>query len=375
MICYVTCNIHRTISGNGKTKHRTLNYNGVIEEIDDDESSGILDRIYEKGTVAWLYSLPASVLVGSTGIFPLLIFNRPSGTKLHEAISPSSLRLLLSFSVGGLFGDVFLHLLPEAWMYLDANDHFAASKMGLWIIGGLICFLIIEKIFTINEEMEEESSKKKDAEPVDEKSEKTCNGLVNGVANGHANGVANEHANGLIKRKGTESSGEKSKLIVSSEVEENEADSMTGKKIIGYLNLLANCIDNFTHGLAVAGSFIVSTPVGLCTTLAILLHEIPHEIGDFAILLKAGFSRWEAAKGQVITASGALFGCVFGLIAEGSGDASSWVLPFTSGGFIYIACVTIIPDLVKETDFKESVKQMVAMFVGIGIMGLVSYVH
>jgi len=147
------------------------------------------------------------------------------------------------------------------------------------------------------------------------------------------------------------------------------------KKIIGYLNLLANCIDNFTHGLAVGGSFVVSAPVGICTTFAILLHEIPHEIGDFAILLKAGFDIWEAAKGQMITASGALLGCLFGLLAEGAGDASSWVLPFTSGGFIYISCVTIIPDLLKETSFSESVKQTVFLFAGIATMGVVSLMH
>lgn len=58
----------------------------------------------------------------------------------------------------------------------------------------------------------------------------------------------------------------------------------------GYLNLLANGIDNFTHGLAVAGSFLVSTRVGLLTTAAILLHEIPHEVADFAILLRAGIN-------------------------------------------------------------------------------------
>ncbi|ELT99345.1 hypothetical protein CAPTEDRAFT_71742, partial [Capitella teleta] len=66
----------------------------------------------------------------------------------------------------------------------------------------------------------------------------------------------------------------------------------------GWLNLLANVIDNFTHGLAVAGSYCVSTKTGMLTTFAVLLHEIPHEVGDFAILLKAGFDRWKAAKAQ-----------------------------------------------------------------------------
>ena len=64
------------------------------------------------------------------------------------------------------------------------------------------------------------------------------------------------------------------------------------KKIVGYLNLLANCTDNLLHGLAVGSSFLSSSKLGLTTTTAILLHEIPHEFGDFAILLKSGFERY-----------------------------------------------------------------------------------
>ena len=63
------------------------------------------------------------------------------------------------------------------------------------------------------------------------------------------------------------------------------------KPVVGYLNLLANGIDNFVHGLAVAASFLTSFKLGILTAIAILVHEIPHEIGDFAILLKNGFSR------------------------------------------------------------------------------------
>lgn len=148
-----------------------------------------------------------------------------------------------------------------------------------------------------------------------------------------------------------------------------------GFQVIGYLNLLANSIDNFTHGLAVAGSFVVSTKVGLCTTCAILLHEVPHEVGDFAILLKSGFRRWDAAVGQMVTASAGLAGCIFGLIADHAGDSTAWVLPFTSGGFIYIALVTIVPDLLKETRPKESIKQTIMMIAGISCMGLVSLIH
>ena len=63
------------------------------------------------------------------------------------------------------------------------------------------------------------------------------------------------------------------------------------KKITGYLNLLANCIDNFIHGLAVASSFLTSLKLGMTTVFAILVHEIPHEVGDFVILMNSGFTR------------------------------------------------------------------------------------
>lgn len=80
---------------------------------------------------------------------------------------------------------------------------------------------------------------------------------------------------------------------------------------------MANSIDNFTHGLAVGGSFLISLRLGMFTTVAILIHEIPHEIGDFAILLKSGFSRWDAAKGQLLTASGGLCGAIVAVASSG----------------------------------------------------------
>lgn len=89
------------------------------------------------------------------------------------------------------------------------------------------------------------------------------------------------------------------------------------KHITGYLNLVANIIDNFTHGLAVGGSFLVSFRLGVLTTFAILIHEIPHEVGDFAILLRSGFNRWDAARAQLLTATGGIFGAMFAVCFSG----------------------------------------------------------
>ena len=84
---------------------------------------------------------------------------------------------------------------------------------------------------------------------------------------------------------------------------------------------MANSFDNFTHGLAVGGSFLVSFPHGVLTTLAILFHEIPHEVGDFAILLRSGFSRWDAARAQLVTASTGIIGALTAVALSGATSA------------------------------------------------------
>jgi zinc transporter 13 len=92
----------------------------------------------------------------------------------------------------------------------------------------------------------------------------------------------------------------------------------------------------------------VDTKTGIVTTSCILFHEIPHEIGDFAILMKSGFNKYEAAKLQFYTASVGVLGAL-GALAINSmdwvDDITSWIIPFTSGGFIQISLVAVLPDL------------------------------
>ena len=114
---------------------------------------------------------------------------------------------------------------------------------------------------------------------------------------------------------------------------------------------------------------------GLSTAIAVFCHELPHEIGDFAILLKSGFSMKEAAKAQVLTASGGLVGVVFGLTAEHFSSASSWLLPFTAGGFLYIALVSIVPELLECDSLRNSLVQLGFLGVGVIIMALVTIVE
>ena len=317
----------------------------------------------------WFYALCGTLLVGLAGIFPLLVIPVEAGHKLREGVSADRLKLLLSFAVGGLLGDVFLHLLPEAFSPVNAETaHDDNLRIGLWIMGGIFTFLVLEKIFQDQESIDVSKSDTKEK---------------NEVADGHACNGSSPVANGSSKhqdldiRKRTKESNSKQteKTEKCSHNEQNAPPKEKEIKVVGYLNLLANCIDNFTHGLAVSGSFLLSRKVGLLTTFAILLHEIPHEIGDFAILLKSGFRRWDAAWGQILTATGGLVGAIFGLVFADAGDSASWVLPFTSGGFIYIALVTIVPELLEEQRPWESAKQVLCMLAGIISMGMVSLIH
>ncbi|XP_013117085.2 zinc transporter ZIP13 homolog [Stomoxys calcitrans] len=312
----------------------------------------------------WVFSLLGSVVIGLSGILPLIII--PTDEKLEkEGYSDPGeskfLKVLLSFAVGGLLGDVFLHLLPEAWESdndLSSSGH-ASLRSGLWVLSGILAFTIVEKIFSGYCNADEENPQPKCVEIANCLLRKTGGKLVDGQSSSSCVGSCDieDVPNGCFLR-------------------EREIKKDQPKKIAGYLNLLANSIDNFTHGLAVAGSFLVSFRHGVLATFAILLHEIPHEVGDFAILLKSGFSRWDAARAQLLTAGAGLLGALVAIGGSGVTSAmearTSWIMPFTAGGFLHIALVTVLPDLLQEESRKESVKQLLALLGGIGLMAVMT---
>ena len=103
--------------------------------------------------------------------------------------------------------------------------------------------------------------------------------------------------------------------------------------------------------------------------------QIPHEIGDFAILVQSGCSKKKAIQLQLITAIGAMLGTALGLASANIGDVANWILPFTAGGFIYIATVTIIPELLENTNLWQSFKEIVAMVLGVMTLVLMVFIE
>ncbi|MFA4937090.1 MAG: ZIP family metal transporter [Patescibacteria group bacterium] len=141
---------------------------------------------------------------------------------------------------------------------------------------------------------------------------------------------------------------------------------------VGYLNLVGDGFHNFIDGMIIGASYLVSIPLGLATTLAVLFHELPQEIGDFAILLHSGFSKRKALFFNFLSALLAVLGAVLILwLGAGIGvKITSPLLALTAGGFIYIATVDLIPELHKESNLGKSLIQLVALLFGIGLMAL-----
>lgn len=136
-------------------------------------------------------------------------------------------------------------------------------------------------------------------------------------------------------------------------------------------NLVGDGMHNFLDGVIIAASYLVSIPIGIATTLAVFMHEIPQEVGDFGILLHAGFSRKKALFFNFLSATTAILGVVLTIsIGLSVASAQEFLVPLSIGGFIYIATADLIPELKKETDLKKSWFQLLSLLLGMGVMAL-----
>lgn len=215
-----------------------------------------------------------STLLISAAPFLILFLVPLDNTKHRESL----LKILLSFASGGLLGDAFLHLIPHAMVphihesskeehsHSDSHSHNDDTlehhkhdmSVGLCVLLGIIVFLIVEKVVRI---------------------------VKSDHSHSHVHHVPQEES----KKK--EDAGTKKKDNNAKAITKVSKTTSSDIKIAGYLNLVADFLHNFTDGLAIGASYIAGNNIGYITTFTILLHEIPHEIGDFAILIQSGYSK------------------------------------------------------------------------------------
>ncbi len=136
-----------------------------------------------------------------------------------------------------------------------------------------------------------------------------------------------------------------------------------------YLTIVGDALHNFLDGVAIAAAFLISIPVGMATATAVIFHEIPQEIGQFAILVHGGWSRKKALLYNFFSALTAIAGALLVLVfAQDFQEAPAVLLGLSAASFIYIAMSDLIPELQKERHLGRFMLQLVWMTAGIGVM-------
>ncbi len=240
----------------------------------------------------WVYSL-VSVLIVSLISFVGVVALSIKVDKLEKI-----LLYIVSFAAGALFGDAFIHLLPEI-----VGEVGFGLNISLYIISGIAALFLVEKVIHWR----------------------------------HCHlPITKDHVHPFA-----------------------------------ITNLVGDGVHNFIDGLIIGASYLISIPVGIATTLAVILHEIPQEIGDFGILTHGGFSRRKALCFNFIIALTAIVGAVVSLVISSYVEnITVFLIPFAAGVFIYIAGSDLIPEIHKEVKAKKSLL-LFSMFV-LGILVMLS---
>ncbi len=232
---------------------------------------------------------------------------------------------LVSYAVGAMLGAAFLDILPEVFEQAKSPARAAA-----FILFGLLAFFILEKMLLWRhhhhhgEEVEE---------PRDDRT-----GAYRVKAHGH----------------------------------DHDHDHDQGGQRVGWMIVFGDSFHNFTDGVIIAGAFLADVKVGVVTSIAIIAHEIPQEIGDFLVLLHSGFGRRKALFWNAVSGLSAVVGGVAAYFALSS--VSGWVpeiLAFAAASLIYVAVADLIPGLHKRTGLADSVAQVGFIALGIATIWIV----
>jgi zinc and cadmium transporter len=248
----------------------------------------------------WFFSLASVVAVSSVSLAGLLVLSADEQRTRRLA------RLLVSFAVGALLGDAFIHLIPEAFA---GECELRASS--LLVLAGVLLFFATEK---------------------------------------------------LLRHR---SSGPQTSIRARSSFPERAA-----------INLAGDALHNFIDGIAIAASYLASPELGVATTAAVLLHELPQELADFAVLVDSGLPVGTAVSANLASASTAIAGAIATLLADSwLGHAATLGVPITAGGFLYIALASLIPELQRDRGLPAFLLQGGLIGLGIGLMAGLAFLE
>ncbi|MCJ1320871.1 hypothetical protein MMC15_006212 [Xylographa vitiligo] len=305
---------------------------------------------------------------------------------------------MVAFAVGGLLGDTLFHLLPEIFLGESAPEHarFVLVEpnknilLGVAIMVGFVTFVAMDKGLRIATARSDGHSNTHGYNaPKD-------GGQDSVLSTSTSTGFSATSASDTVKSR-KEYSEKDTSAVSRYDISKPQNEASPSIRLSAYLNLIADFTHNITDGLALSSSFYASPTLGATTTVAVFFHEIPHEVGDFALLIQSGFSKKQAMGAQFVTAVGAFLGTCLGIAVQEVGKSSSggaragdtrssglagtglgWddlLLPFTAGTFLYVGTVAVIPDILqsdtggdKKGELMKTLQQFLAMALGASIM-------
>ncbi|NOY67397.1 MAG: ZIP family metal transporter [Gammaproteobacteria bacterium] len=229
---------------------------------------------------------------------------------LPEVIRVQGLPHFVSFAIGALLGAAFLALLPHA---MSENPNLDFHEIGMTVLIGILVFFLLEKM----------------------------------VLWRHCH---SDHCEAHTPQDAFEKGSQQSTVS---------------------LILFGDGLHNFVDGILIAAAFMTDIHLGIVTSLAVAAHEIPQEVGDFAILLHSGMSRMKALLMNVASSLATLLGALLAYLSlnELSGMIP-YILAIAASSFIYVAMADLLPGLHKKTQILETIKQIVLIVSGIGIIYL-----
>jgi len=137
---------------------------------------------------------------------------------------------------------------------------------------------------------------------------------------------------------------------------------------VSYLILFGDGVHNFIDGIVIAASFMIGIPFGILTTLLIMSHELPQELGDFGVLVYSGFGRRKALVYNLLAQMTSIIGGIVGFFFVGASGLAVYMLPFAAGGFIYIGASDLIPELHKQESLQKTIVSFALFLAGIALM-------
>jgi zinc and cadmium transporter len=274
--------------------------------------------------LAWIILFTAAGGIASAAFAGLFLL-------LPEQVGTRMLPHFVSFATGALIGAALLGLLPEA---MEGVGPDGAHAIGAAMVAGLGIFFIIEKLVLWRHAHSQERN-----------------------GHDHNHGHAHEHNHNHDPPEGH------------GHDHDGHGHNHGRGGAAGVLVLVGDSVHNALDGILIAAAFLTNVPLGLVTTVAVAAHEIPHRVGDFAILVHAGLSRQRAMFLNMATGFASVLGGIVAYFGLGHAQqALPYALAIAAAGFLYIAVAGLIPGLHRRADPRTSLVQVVLMSLGVGVI-------